>query len=85
MGGNLVAGGFDDPTHREFQALFCWIDGGNPSHGSLSGLINVSSLVLLDRWGGTNEGEKDEATIQVSSLVLLDRWGERALPSISRL
>ncbi len=43
-----------------FQALFCWIDGGNDSRRA--GRIRrtaVSSLVLLDRWGGTRTERND--------------------------
>ncbi len=37
----------------------------------------VSSLVLLDRWGGTDFKPHPQSTVyRVSSLVLLDRWGE---------
>ncbi len=40
----------------EFQALFCWIDGGNrPAWSPAPFLFHVSSLVLLDRWGGTHK------------------------------
>ncbi len=66
--------------HRQrvvFQALFCWIDGGERlAPTTIQPLPKVSSLVLLDRWGGTVFSPFGSMVCRgVSSLVLLDRWG----------
>ncbi len=64
-----------------FQALFCWIDGGEPmERASSPDPPSVSSLVLLDRWGGTLAVHVVAHLQRVSSLVLLDRWGGTSPP-----
>ncbi len=70
-----------------FQALFCWIDGGEPCIGDSvypcrrqrrSLPRDVSSLVLLDRWGGTvGTGRKIGYTSEFQALFCWIDGGEQ--------